>query len=142
METATRHSMAFALGHSSKFGILLWLVVLGAGCDIIDPSNRELCTEMVSVTVSDDTVPTISWDPSCEVQELNVYREGEVIVWELEGDPSFDSPVHYGREKGGARQTVQAAPLEEGTTYLVQLFIAQQTTLARVGSATFAGKGP
>ena len=54
------------------------------------------CPSDVALDISGGTQPTFRWAPDCEIVELTVYHEGNVVWGIHDFDGSFSSPVRYG----------------------------------------------
>jgi hypothetical protein len=99
-------SLAFALLGASACGVSVF-------------GLEGQCPKEVGLSVSSGTQPTFSWNPNCDVVELQVYQGGEV-VWSVHAfDGSFDSPVRYGDTPKGVTQQLGPEPLRADITYRV-----------------------
>lgn len=130
-----RRTVSLALG----FGPLLQL---DAAC--ADRAVSLAACSDVAVQVSAGIQPTFSWDPTCRIQALTVYRPGSsAIIWTTFSHPQANaivSPVQYGIFPDGAAQTANILlPLAAGTTYQVTLYQVDEPggSLVPIGMTTF-----
>ena len=80
-------------------------------------------SEMVEITLSESTDPTIEWTGDIKIGRLLV-MQGSREFWgtETEGENIYESPIHYGIHPQGAVEPEPAWPLSIGVTYTVKLF--------------------
>jgi len=117
--------------------LLLPLLAVVNGCSL-DVALPKACA--ADVTVSIGPVPSFSWTPACEVQELEVRRvTDDTLVWRV-FNPSpggtgqnISPPVQYGVTPPGTAVNTPPEALASGQDYSVWV----GSLNVSVGSATF-----
>lgn len=110
------------------------LILLLLSCDPTGPS----CTQTVDIHVTSGPTPTISWVPTCPVDQLTVAEDQGPSVWVLRMVSDLRPPVTYGVVPRGARETHPLVHLVAERTYVVYLQVPSsedRTTI--VGMTTF-----
>jgi hypothetical protein len=106
------------------FRIALIAGLIGCG-DSSGPTNRQVCADPVTLTVSSGATPVISWAPDCLANQLVITEQGGIPVWILflvADNNMLRSPVRFGVPRDGALGIPSSpAALTVGTTYTVDL---------------------
>jgi hypothetical protein len=103
-----------------------------------DPPSNSPCPINVRISVTDEVIPLITWEPECPVSKLFVEDwggDGYGFRWFIATDGNFiDSGVRYGTVPDNALEFCPAGALLEGGLYRVSLIRRDWDTEILIGS--------
>jgi hypothetical protein len=103
-----------------------------------DPPLRSTCPINVTISVTDETMPAISWTPECPVSKIFVEDwggDGHGFPWFIAADGNFiESGVRYGTVPDNALEFCPAGALMEGGLYRVSLIRRDWNNEILIGS--------
>lgn len=108
-----------------KTTCIIALIIIGFwSCEKGPSGTQRNCEVDYSVTIYNDTIPKISWEPSdCWLYHVIVTDEHDVMYWEVRGHGnSIEPPVYYGITP---RNSTASSPdtLIIGQNYNVRLYL-------------------
>lgn len=111
---------------------------LGSILTYADPPSKSPCPINVRISVTEEAIPLITWEPECPVSKLFVEDwggDGYGFRWFIAADGNFiESGVRYGTAPENALEFCPAGALLEGGLYRVSLIRRDWDTEILIGS--------
>lgn len=111
-----------------RYPVLALLALALASCgDSSGPSGGGCDEQLLTVTITPSTSPTISWSPDCTLAEVAVVQLSEPVdtlktKWQVQSEGNvIRSPVSYGAAPAGTSVLIPPKLLLLGTQYVVRM---------------------